>query len=250
MIKHRFVFHICFIASLIVAGIILTVFVFKKTLFSDKYMITDIAYAPESVTIYNDPYVYKAISQSFSWENYYRTKWFKKDDITRDLQNSFPLIDQISIDQQDTHIAYITITFHDPTIVFVTPLQKVAVYNDDLYFLVSGNQLWADSLHLWLPSYTSWYGLQGILYEIDEYTLEQLASTINETLWTEHISDFIYMPGGKLFFVNYKGKQVYFNLQQDVNLQLIKLVDLENRFEWFEQLERIDLWSIDDIIVR
>jgi len=43
---------------------------------------------------------------------------------------------------------------------------------------------------------------------------------------------------------------VYFHLTKDINLQLAKLVDLEAYFNEFDSLERVDLGSVDDSIVR
>ena len=250
MIKYRLIFHIGFIASLVIAWLLLLSFVLQRTIFSSKYMIRDVTYSATTTALFDDPYLYAAVTNAFSWENYYRTTWFTKDDIVSDLQEEYTLIDSLQIEQEDQNTIHITMSFFDPTLVFITPNQRVAIFEEQFYFLVSWNTLWEQSLQLELPSYTSWTSLQGIFYQIDEYELKRIADTVHTTLWSQHISSFIYLPWGKLFFIVYKGKTIYFNLEQDINIQLAKLIDIENRYEWFETLERIDLWSVEDSIVR
>ncbi len=89
-----------------------------------------------------------------------------------------------------------------------------------------------------------------MLYAIDERQLAEYIHTIVDTLGEQHISEIIFLPGGMKLFLTYKGKQIYFHLDQEVNRQLAKLVDLENRYENFENIRTIDIGSIDDTIVR
>jgi hypothetical protein len=42
-------------------------------------------------------------------------------------------------------------------------------------------------------------------------------------------------------FVTYKSKRIYFHLDQEVNRQLAKLVDMENWYENFVNIQVIDL---------
>lgn len=226
-------------------------FILQLTLFSSNKNIKDILYAPESVGIYDDPYLYKTITDEIIGRNIYLMKWYALDDILLLVQEDFPIVRSINVESSDRQRVYITIDFYKPTLVFQTPDTYVAAYNNQLFPLVSGNTLWQDVLTVQLPRYTSWAtSLHGVLYMMHETELKEKITTILETLGASYISELIYLPGGMKLFINYKGKKVYFHLDQEINRQLAKLIDLENYFQDFSTTSTIDLWSIEDIIVR
>jgi hypothetical protein len=178
-------------------------------------------------------------------------KWNHLDDLEKEIKIDYPLVESIVIAQSWDERAYVTLWFHDPTIVFRSPSGYTAVYEHTLYPLISWNTLGNDTLTIDIPRYTSGYtNLHGILYGMDEYKLKTYINTIQETLWAKHISEIIYLPGWMKLFITYKWKKVYFHLDQEVNRQLAKLVDMENRYPDFVNIWTIDVWSIDDSIVR
>ena len=64
--KHHYrMMHIFVVASLIIAFGVLIFFLIKKTIFSPKYTIGNVQYNEESVKTYDDPHIYKAVSQAF-----------------------------------------------------------------------------------------------------------------------------------------------------------------------------------------
>jgi len=224
----------------------------RATLFANKYTIKKVTYDPESLAVYDDPMVYKAVSDTFSGKNYFMTKRFGKDELNAAVQEQFPLVSSVRFNQQTGSTVYARLEFYQPTLVFLVPSdRKIAVYAHDLYPLVSWNSLWSSSPVINLPRYTTWFdNLYGILFKIPETTLLQRVQTIQNTLGAEYINDMTYLPGWEKLFVTYKGKEVYFHLTKDINLQLAKLVDLEAYFNEFDSLERVDLGSVDDSIVR
>lgn len=249
--KHHRHIYVFVILSLTLAFLLLMSLLIKNTLFASKYKIENITYHPQSVEIYDDPHIYKAVTESFLDKNYYRTKWFLIDDIKKQIQSDYPIVQDIQMILSQEQTIQIILSFHTPTLVFRTPSQRVATYQDQLYPLVSGNLLGSWSMHIDLPKYSSWFdNLDGILYHISAETLQTITASIYNTLWEKYITDFIYLPWGKLFFITYKGKQVYINLEQSIDAQLMKLIDLENRDPNFSEIYKIDVGSSDDIFVK
>src|SRR5690606_9209700 len=101
------------------------------------------------------PYLYKAITEEMISKNYYLMKWYQLDDIRSDIRTNFPIVKNIIVERAVDHEIYIQIDFHTPTIQFQTPNQYIAVYNKQLFPLVSGNTLGQDVLTVQLPAYTS-----------------------------------------------------------------------------------------------
>lgn len=251
VIRHRKYIHLFVILSVIIGSVALISIFIKSTIFSSRYTITQVTYAAESVEQYDDPSIYNMISDSLLEKNYFWMKWYQFDDIKKNIMTAYPLIEEIEVTQENDATAHVTILFTSPTLVFRTPSQRVATYQQQLYPLLEKNNLGNTSLEIELPRYTSWYTtLHGIFHHIDEEKLYRISTTIIDTLGSKNIQEFIYLPGGQLIFVSYKSKRIYFNLQQDINAQLAKLIDFENWSTRFEQVSIIDVWSSDDIIVR
>lgn len=243
--------HIFVITSIIVATWVLILLLIHKTLFAPKYTIGNIQYNEESINTYDDPHIYKAVSQAFLWKNYYRTQRFGINEITKKIQQEYPLVKKIEIQFVNDQTIQVTLLFNDPILVFRTPSQRVAVYQDHLYPLIDKNLLAQNSLQIDLPRYSSGFdNLHGILYKISAEKIKTITTSIYNTLGEKNISDYTYLPWGQLIFFRYKGKQVYINIKQNIDAQLIKLIDLENRYPEFNSLEKIDIGSSDDIIVK
>ena len=225
--------------------------VFRFSFFSSDNTIESIVFAPESIEKYDNPELYTTLQKELIGENYYSLTRNLLKDIVSEIKKTYPIVDTVTIEQSWPQRWYVTINFFTPTIVFQSPSWFTAAYENSLYYLTSGNTLGNDVLTIDIPRYTSWYtSLHGILYAMDEIALKTYIETILDTLWEQHISEIIYLPWWMKLFVTYKSKRIYFHLDQEVNRQLAKLVDMENWYENFVNIQVIDLWSIDDIIVR
>lgn len=226
-------------------------FLLRITLFSSKNAIQRVIFSPESILTYDDPEIYNQIEKFVIGRNFYLLKRNHLDELQKNIQENYPIVESILIEQSGEKRVYISIWFHEPTLVFRSPSRFTAVYDETLYPLISWNILGENTLTIDIPRYTSWYNsLHGILYAMNEDELKKYITTIQETLGSQHISEIIYLPWWMKLFITYKWKKVYFHLDQEVNRQLAKLVDMENWYWDFENIRTIDLWSIDDIIVR
>lgn len=184
-------------------------------------------------------------------KSYMATKRFGFGKLKDNIRTAFPLVDDITLRQDGPGTVYVTMDFVDPTIIFHGPDGKVAAYESRLYPLSPGDMLWENTLTVEIPWYTSGYdSLDGILFSLDEETLASKVTMILDTLGEENLHTLIYMPGWEKFAVMYKNKQVYFSLNNEINIQLEKLIDIENNYKNFENLSVLDVGSIDDTIVR
>ncbi|USN54245.1 MAG: hypothetical protein H6765_06805 [Candidatus Peribacteria bacterium] len=111
------------------------------------------------------------------------TKWFGMDEVRSSIISKHPIIKSIAIAQKGNNILYVDIVFHEPSFVFWTPLRRFALYQGQFFDVTSGNTLGSQSLKVDLPAYTADYdNLNGLLYQIDEYSLLTDITLIQETL--------------------------------------------------------------------
>jgi hypothetical protein len=73
---------------------------------------------------------------------------------------------------------------------------------------------------------------------------------IDSALQTDKISERIYLPGGKKFFLWYDSKRWYFHLNKDLETQIQKLYSVQKFYQDYESISVIDLWSTDNVIVK
>lgn len=232
--------------------VILGVVVFKQTIFSPRYTIWTVTITASSQEQYNNAVMYDKVESLITNKNYFLFNWRSKNEVIEELQTWYPFIEDIQLELIDDGSVLTTVTFDDPTIIFLMPEERrYWTYNEKLYSLGTGDFLGTESPVIQLPRYTQdLESIHWIFYRISEQRLLDVYTTVISTLWENNINEIIYLPWWQKFFLWYKGKRLYLNINKDVNRQLAKLVDLENYYEWFDTLSRIDLWSLDDIIVR
>ena len=107
------------VLSIFIALVTVITLLLQKTLFAPKHTITEIAFAPESIAIYDNPYLYKDIAEQYSGANYFMLRWFNQDDKLQTVQQLHPLVADIVLQRNRDRALYVTITFESPPIVFV-----------------------------------------------------------------------------------------------------------------------------------
>lgn len=246
--RQKIIFIITWLWILLVLGLILA----KKTIFSERYTIDSILYNPATVQEYNNPEIFSELNDALIWQNYYTLRRWWKETILYALSKKFPLVKDFTLELQDNSVWYVSINYNEPTLIFLLPAERrYAAFQNKLYWLWIDETLWSDAPVIELPRYTeSLDNIDWIFYKINEEKLFEIYSIITNTLWRKNIGEIIYLPWWQKFFLSYKSKRLYIHANKDVNVQLAKLIDLENFYELFENLWTIDLWSIDDSIVR
>jgi hypothetical protein len=92
-------------------------FVINNTVFKPENSIEQIRYSKTSVEDYDNPYLYKKISELIKYENYHVVSKFRKQDILHTIQAEFPLVKYIEIIQSDKYTASVKLEFYIPDIV-------------------------------------------------------------------------------------------------------------------------------------
>lgn len=226
--------------------------ILQRTLRSPAYTITYISFATESLDTYDDPLLYRHVAETFESRNFFVVRTLSRKKHVNTIQQRFPIIKDIRISQQADQQFLFTIEFNTPNLVFlISDWRRYASLDEHLYLLWSWNSLWSESIQLELPRYAATLrSIEWVYYAISEKRLLEIYTLIEETLWAQHITERIYLPWWSKLFLAYKGKRLYIHVDKDVNTQLQKLIDLENQYAWFSNLQIIDVWSSDDIIVR
>jgi hypothetical protein len=225
--------------------------IYKKTMWSPTYTISKVVFAPESVNALRSIELYTAISDALQWKNYFRTKWFFRNDLVSDIQQLHPLVKDMSIENSAPWTAYITITFQQPALLRQTPSEFFVSYEEDIYPVSQESILTAWLTPIQLPKFSSGRtDINGVYRSLREEDLVKRIQQLTTYLSTWTISELIYQPWGKRLFVTYKGKRVYFNLQKDMLLQIDKLLALEDHRAWFADVRTIDVGSRDEAVVQ
>jgi hypothetical protein len=109
-------------------------------LFAKQYTIDVINYDSGDIKIYDDPYLYKAISTQIQQENYNVVR-FNKNTILATLQQSFPFIKDISITFVNANTVKVKLSFDDPQLIIRNADQRYGVFRGHIFPIYSGNTL-------------------------------------------------------------------------------------------------------------
>jgi len=92
-------------------------FIINNTIFKPENYIEQITYSKASVDNYDDPYLYKKISDLIKYENYFVVSKFRKSDIINQIKSEFPLVKDLEIIQPAKFTASVRVDFYEPDIV-------------------------------------------------------------------------------------------------------------------------------------
>jgi hypothetical protein len=167
------------------------------------------------------------------------------------LKQEYPFIHRISLKNDGKQRFIVTVEFLPPRLVFQQWNRKWWTFNEQILQISPQESWWKDQGIVMLPSYLNNVDhLTGIFYQIPEETLATRIQIIRETLPAETVTAITYIPGGEKVLLSYKDTSVYLHLLKDIDLQLAKLIDLEQFYQNFSTLTMIDLGSSEYVIVR
>jgi hypothetical protein len=222
----------------------------KYTIFVPEYRINKIDYAQSSVNVYDDPYLYKAISSLVKWENIYILSW-NSDDIVSTIQEQYPFVQDIIITYKKSNTVLVKLLFYSPDIVLRYNEMKFAVYNEYIYQLFSGNMIGSGSIWLDVLTFSSWLALTGMFFQ--QSAKDILNDVLSIKQWFTSLASISYLPGAHRMIV-YLGnwQQVYINNAIDIEPQITNYQLLKKYYSDFKLLKEIDLWSLekDKVIVK
>ncbi len=227
-------------------------FIINNTIFKDENYIEQITYSKASVDSYDNPYLYKMISEIIKYENYFVVSKFRKWDIEDKIKSEFPLVSDIKIIQPDKYTASVRIDFHEPEIIIKLGERKFGVVWDYNFEIFSGNNIWDNIFFVELPQYTSWIDtLQWLFFNIPEKKFIYDMEIISQGF--PNYKRIVYLPWSSrtVVFIT-DNKRVYLNNKNSLTWQIENYNLLQKHYDKADWLRIIDLWSLenDKIIVR
>jgi len=232
--------------------IVLWLVILKNSFFAAKNTINSVLFDPLTVQTWNNEELFESLNEQLVDKNYYKLKRWWKENILSEISKEYPIVKDIWLRLEWEGLLTVSIEYNDPTLTFLLPEnRRYTAFDNNLYAIWTGENLGNNAPVIELPRYTETLeNIDWIFYQITEKRLFEVYSIITNTLWIETIWEFIYLPWGQKIFISYKWKRLYIHANKDVNAQLAKLVDLENFYEWFNAISVLDLWSVDDVIVK
>ena len=93
-----------------------TIFVLKRTVFAEKYVIQNVTYADESVKLYDEPYLYKAIGDELKGNNYHMQKVFRKNQVLKVIHDEYPMVSKVYFSYTVPNEVIVQVVFFEPDI--------------------------------------------------------------------------------------------------------------------------------------
>lgn len=207
-------------------------------------------YTSWSFQQYSDPEVYTAIWEMYSGTYYTALRMFRETNITLDtVKEKYPFIQDVIIEKYANNTLLLHVEFVKPSLRFRYKESIYGMYDTYALPIRSWEILWNGTPLILLPIYLSGSSesISWVLYGIN--TKKILYDYL--LLKTSPIHGSItYIPGGDKYILWNDKLRIYFNAKKDLNKQLLTLYLLMNNYQPFSTLEQIDLWSIDNPIVR
>lgn len=242
----KILWSILIVFAIIYGGFLLL----RNTIFDHQYIIKRVIYSSWDAQQYDNPYLYKRISNWIKEENYHIVRMYKSR-ILEDIQQTYPLVTDISVDYASSNTVLVKLTFRPIDLVIRNQDKKFLVVGSTILPLYSGNTIAKGVAILDLPEYLSGVtSLSGFFYKQSATWLIQQINAIYEWFpWFHHIE---YLPGGERTIVYIDGKKLYINNLWDITSQIRNYELLKKYYKEYAQLEHIDLWSLeaDKVIVK
>ena len=226
-------------------------FIIKHTIFQDKNYIEKIYYSQVSVDNYDNPHLYKKISELIKNENYFVVSKLRKWFILNILQNEFPMVRNIKIIQPSKFAASVRVEFYYPDFVVNLEEKKFWVLWDYDFEIFSGNKIGDSIFSIDLPKYVTWIdSLHWLFFEISPEKLMYDMDIISQ--WFTWYSRIVYLPWSSMTLVFIWDKKIYLNNKNSLTWQIDNYELLMKYYNEANSLKIIDLGSLEwnKIIVR
>ncbi len=241
-----------FTLLIIFVFVYLIVFLFKKTLFTPQYIVNNIQYDSGSLLKYDDPQLYRAVSSNLKNINFYIIKWNHKSIIEK-LRLKYPIIEDVLIEYIGPNTIFVKILFYEPDLLVKNFMYTFGVYDDYIFTIYSGNNIWKHATILNLPSYVSGLNnIEWLFWKQSAKELKHQMEIISGAFASWEIKHMAYLPWWQKTVVFLKTKTIYINNMVDINQQIKNREMLKKYYPDYEKLRDIDLWSLekDRVIVK
>lgn len=246
--------NIIIIITIITLLIIWINYVLNKTIFLPKYHITKVNFSEDTLAVDNNPYLFKDIKQNLIGKNYFIVSKFKKKTIELEIKDKYKTVKNIDIFFVTDNNIWVDISFHKPNIIFQSELGYLWSKNWMLFEIFSWSTYlsWAEIIHL--PEYFNYKNeteLEWFFYLTKEKDLTFQIAEIKDFIGKDKIEKITYLPWWWKTILNLVNKKnIYFDNTKSISEQIEKLVSLQKNYSEYETIKEIDLWSMDNIIIK
>lgn len=229
-------------------------YVVNKTIFLPKYNITQVNFSEKTLEVDNNPYLFKDIKQYLIGKNYFIVSKFKKGSIESEIKEKYKTVKNLDIFFVSDNNIWVDITFSKPNIIFQSNIGYLGSKNWVLYEIFSWSILlsWAEFIHL--PEYFNYKNeseLEWFFYLTKEKDLTFQIAEIKDFIGKDKIEKITYLPWWWKTILNLVNKKnIYFDNTKSITDQIDKLVSLQKNYTEYETITEIDLWSMDNIIIK
>ena len=220
----------------------------KWKLYSDKYLIQKILFTTWTVASYDDEVILSDIISIYSW-SYYSTLRLGNNaskQINQYIDDS-PFIQSINPVSFADNVLVLEVIFVQPLFRFLYNNQQYGIYHEKFLPLYSGNTLGGATPLILLPLYLSGTSasMDGVMYYVDtdKMLLDYFLLKSAPIQWS-----ITYIPWGEKYVIRNPLQKVYLNAKKDLKKQLSILYTLKSNYTWFNDLEIIDIGSLENPI--
>jgi len=222
----------------------------RNTIFDTQYTIKRVIYDSGDIKRYDEPYMYKLITNRITDENYYVVKRYIKRMIN-DVTSQYPMVIDVAVDYRSTNTVFVKLTFRTIDLIINNQEQKFGIVGNSFFPVYSGNAIVNGVRDIYLPEYLSGLeSLSWIFFRIPAETLVQQINMLYE--WFPGFHHIEYLPGGDRSIVYKEWRKLYINNLGDIPNQIRNYELAKKYYKDFDTLAEIDLGSLekDKIIVR
>lgn len=216
-----------------------------------RYQINQLVVAPQATDAYTNDALYDALNELILWENKLWSIRFKEWTYTRELQEIYPFISDITLRRREQNSVTAEVAYDPPLIVFQLPEERYYFgYENWVYPVEPDDTIIAESYRIQLPQYTrDLTSIDGIFYEIPIEDLGPIIEMVVWSLWVAPNDELIYLPWWSKLFVRVWWTLLYLHVDKAMQPQLQKIADLIS-VQWsLDGIQTIDAWSTDDLIL-
>lgn len=247
---HFFSIKIIWIIFIIFAIIYWWFLLLKSSIFNHQYTIKRVLYDSGDIARYDEPYMYRHITNWIRGENFYVMRIYKSR-VLKDIQSQYPMITDIGIDYRSSNTVFVKLAFRPIDMIIRNQDIRFALVGSTILPIYSWNKISNGIKILDLPPYLSGMNtLSGLFYRQPATGLVQQIEMLYQ--WFPGLHHVEYLPWGERSIVYLEGKKFYINNLGDIPNQIRNYQLLKKYYKEYNQLEDIDLWSLekDKVIVR
>lgn len=226
-------------------------FIVNNTVLSDVNIIKVIKFNNENLKKVDDPLLYNDIMTHLKNKNFFMVNYLWIWNFKQEIKNSYEVIEDIKLYKTQDNTVYVDIKFYKPSLIFNNTMKKIWVYRWHFFDISTGSSFLTWEIIIDLPDYTKDWVFTWFFFKINENTLKFQVDQIVKTFWKKYIKNVFYIPWAwKIIVTLSDEKKIYFDGSKNVWEQLNKFLMFQNSYLKFNDLKEIDLWSIDDVIVK